>query len=73
MVGMAALFTGIVRAPLTGIVLVTEMTANVTMLLPMIAACWWRCWCRRCLAMRRSMIGSRARLLVHRERAAAEG
>jgi CIC family chloride channel protein len=36
---MAALFTGIVRAPLTGIVLVTEMTDNVTMLLPMLGAC----------------------------------
>ena len=35
MVGMAALFTGIVRAPLTGIVLATEMTADVTLLLPM--------------------------------------
>jgi len=39
LVGMAALFTAIVRAPLTGIVLVTEMTANVTLLLPMIVAC----------------------------------
>jgi chloride channel protein, CIC family len=39
-VGMAALFTGVVRAPLTGIVLVTEMTASVTMLLPMLAACF---------------------------------
>jgi CIC family chloride channel protein len=38
-VGMAAFFTGVVRAPLTGIVLVTEMTANVTMLLPMLGAC----------------------------------
>jgi CIC family chloride channel protein len=38
-VGMAALFTGIVRAPLTGIVLATEMTDNVTMLLPMLGAC----------------------------------
>jgi CIC family chloride channel protein len=38
-VGMAALFTGVVRAPLTGIVLVTEMTADVTMLLPMLGAC----------------------------------
>ena len=36
---MAALFTGIVRAPVTGIVLVTEMTASVTMLLPMLSAC----------------------------------
>lgn len=39
-VGMAALFTGVVRAPLTGIVLVIEMTASVTMLLPMLAACF---------------------------------
>ena len=38
-VGMAAFFAGVVRAPLTGIVLVTEMTANVTMLLPMLGAC----------------------------------
>lgn len=40
LVGMAALFTGIVRAPVTGIILVTEMTANVNMLLPMIVACF---------------------------------
>jgi CIC family chloride channel protein len=39
-VGMAAFFCGVVRAPLTGIVLVTEMTANVTMLLPMLGACF---------------------------------
>ncbi len=39
-VGMAALFTGVVRAPLTGLVLVTEMTASVTMLLPMLGACF---------------------------------
>jgi CIC family chloride channel protein len=38
LVGMAAFFTGVVRAPVTGIVLVTEMTANVTMLLPMLGA-----------------------------------
>ena len=38
-VGMAAFFTGVVRAPLTGIVLVTEMTGDVTMLLPMLGAC----------------------------------
>jgi CIC family chloride channel protein len=29
-----------VRAPLTGITLVVEMTANVTMLLPMLGACF---------------------------------
>jgi CIC family chloride channel protein len=39
-VGMAAFFTGVVRAPLTGIVLATEMTANVDLLLPMLGACF---------------------------------
>ena len=39
-VGMAALFTAVVQAPVTGIVLVVEMTASFTMLLPMIAACF---------------------------------
>jgi CIC family chloride channel protein len=39
-VGMAAFFAGVVRAPVTGITLVVEMTANVTMLLPMLAACF---------------------------------
>ncbi len=39
-VGMAALLTGVVRAPITAIVLVVEMTASVTMLLPMLGACF---------------------------------
>jgi CIC family chloride channel protein len=39
-VGMAALFTAIVRAPVTAMVLVTEMTASQTMLLPMVVACF---------------------------------
>ena len=39
-VGMAAFFTGVVQAPVTGIVLVIEMTAGFTMLLPIIAACF---------------------------------
>jgi len=39
-VGMAAFFTGVVQAPVTGIVLVIEMTASFTMLLPMLAACF---------------------------------
>jgi len=38
-VGMAALFAGVVRAPVTGIVLATEMTASVSLLLPMLLAC----------------------------------
>jgi CIC family chloride channel protein len=39
-VGMAAFFAGVVQAPVTGIVLVTEMTAAFTTLLPMVAACF---------------------------------
>jgi CIC family chloride channel protein len=38
-VGMAAFFTAVVRAPVTGIVLVVELTAAFTLLLPMLAAC----------------------------------
>lgn len=38
--GMAAFFTGVVQAPVTAIVLVIEMTASFTMLLPMISACF---------------------------------
>jgi CIC family chloride channel protein len=39
-VGMTAFFTAVVRAPLTGIALATEMTGNVNLLLPMLAACF---------------------------------
>jgi CIC family chloride channel protein len=39
-VGMAAFFTGVVQAPVTGIVLVIEMTAGFTALLPVLAACF---------------------------------
>ncbi|MDQ6701834.1 MAG: ClC family H(+)/Cl(-) exchange transporter [Pseudomonadota bacterium] len=39
-VGMAAFFTAVVRAPLTAMILVTEMTANSQLLLPMLAACF---------------------------------
>lgn len=39
-VGMAALFTAIVRAPLTGIVLLLEMTASYPLMLPLLAACF---------------------------------
>ncbi len=37
-VGMAAFFTGVVRAPVTGIVLVIEMTSAFTTLVPMLTA-----------------------------------
>jgi len=39
-VGMAAFFTAVVRAPVTGIVLVAEMTASFTLLLPMLTSCF---------------------------------
>jgi CIC family chloride channel protein len=37
---MAAFFTAVVRAPVTGIVLVIELTASFTQLLPMLWACF---------------------------------
>ncbi len=40
LVGMAAFFAAVVRAPVTGIILVTEMTGNFTLLLPMLVACF---------------------------------
>ena len=40
LIGMTALFSGACRAPLTGIILVTEMTANTSQLLPMLCACF---------------------------------
>jgi CIC family chloride channel protein len=39
-VGMAALLTAIVRAPLTGIILIIEMTNSFALLLPMLGACF---------------------------------
>lgn len=39
-IGMAAFFTAVVRAPVTGIILVTELTGSFTLLLPMLSACF---------------------------------
>ncbi|KAA1009776.1 H(+)/Cl(-) exchange transporter ClcA [Paraburkholderia panacisoli] len=39
-VAMAAFFTAVVRAPITGIILATEMTGNFTLLLPMLTSCF---------------------------------
>ena len=39
-VGMAAYFTGVVHAPLTGIVLIIEMTGNYALILPLFIACF---------------------------------
>jgi CIC family chloride channel protein len=39
-VGMAAFFTAVVRAPITGITLIIEMTGSIPMLLPMLFACF---------------------------------
>jgi CIC family chloride channel protein len=38
-VGLAAFFTAVVRAPLTGIILAIELTGSFTLLLPMLGAC----------------------------------
>jgi CIC family chloride channel protein len=39
-VGMAGLFTAIVRAPMTGVVLTMEMTGRADLVLPMLIACF---------------------------------
>lgn len=39
-VGTAAFFTAVVRAPLTGIILAIELTGSYTQLLPMLGACF---------------------------------
>lgn len=39
-VGMAAYFTAVVRAPFTGIVLIAEMTATTHLLVPMMISCF---------------------------------
>lgn len=39
-VGMAAYFTAIVRAPLTGIMLIIEMTGNYDLMLPLLVSCF---------------------------------
>ena len=39
-VGMAAYFTAIVRAPLTGIMLIVEMTGNYSQMLPLLVSCF---------------------------------
>ncbi len=39
-VGMAAYFTAIVRAPLTGIMLIVEMTGNYSQMLPLLISCF---------------------------------
>jgi CIC family chloride channel protein len=39
-VAMAAFFAAIVRAPITGIILATEMTGSFTLLLPMLTSCF---------------------------------
>lgn len=38
MVGMAALFAGVVRAPLTGVLLIVEMTQSVALMVPLLLA-----------------------------------
>lgn len=39
-VGMAAYFSGVVQAPLTGIVLIIEMTSDYALILPLFIACF---------------------------------
>jgi len=39
-VGMTGFFTGVVRAPFTGLILVVEMTATTTLMVPLLVACF---------------------------------
>jgi H+/Cl- antiporter ClcA len=39
-VGMAAFVTGVARAPLTRMLLVSELTGSVTMILPILGVCF---------------------------------
>jgi len=41
LVGMATYFTAIVRAPLTGVVLIIEMTGNYDQMLPLLISCFF--------------------------------
>jgi len=71
-VGMAAFFTGVVRTPVTGIALVTEMTASFTMLLPMLGACF-TAMLVPALLRDRPIYDSLRELTVRRERALEGG
>jgi CIC family chloride channel protein len=62
--GMAALFTGVVRAPLTGIIIVTEMTGSTHILLPIMSAC-------AAAMLVPTLAGSRPIYAVLRDRSAA--
>ena len=62
LVGMAAIFTAIVRAPLTAIVLVT---ANVTLLLPMIVTCFVAMLVPTLFGDRSILDALKARMLAH--------
>ena len=55
-VGMAAFFTAVVQAPVTGIVLVIEMTAGSRCSSQRSRPVLRQCWCRTCCAASRSTI-----------------
>jgi len=44
MLGMVAYFTGVVRAPLTAVIILTETTGNIGLLLPLFAAALFADW-----------------------------
>ncbi|MFD0007879.1 ClC family H(+)/Cl(-) exchange transporter [Streptomyces sp. NPDC127178] len=64
-VGMAVLFTGVVRAPLTGIVLVVEMTGATTLLIPLLIACFASVLTADCLGSEPIYDSLRRRMLNH--------
>jgi hypothetical protein len=64
MVAMAAFFRGVAPSAYRNCY-GTEMTGNVTMLLPMLGHALQPCWCSRCYTTRRFMIRyARRQLLI---------
>ena len=47
LLGMVSYFSGVVQAPITAFVIVTEMTDNHTMVVPLMAAAWIAHACSR--------------------------
>ena len=68
-VGMAAFFTAVVRAPVTGIVLAIELTGGFTQLLPMLWACFAAMVVPTLLGNRPIYVSLKERALDNRKRA----
>src|ERR1700761_1225362 len=70
MLGMVSYFAGVVQAPITAFVIVTEMTDNHTMVVPLMAAAWIAHACSR-LICREGIYHALARGFIERAEKAA--